>query len=175
MRAPPCCNVLAIAGLFACSHATSWSELRSEPGKFRAEFPGTPEESVKDQLTLPTRTEIHRIELKRGALGSLQVSYYDLPTPVTGDLAESAAKLECTSVLGAPWTVTAEHPQQIGTAPGYALTMTAPKSATLDEGGYEQDACFGAGQRIYHVLAVGPNTPEQQRDAARFLASFQLL
>lgn len=168
-------ELLTMAVLVGCTHADSWSELRSEPGKFRAEFPGTPEASVKDQLTLPTRTEVHRFELARGARGSLQVSYYDLVTPLAGEALELAAKLDCMSVVGAPWTVTAEQPQRLGSVPGYALTMTAPTSPTLAHGGYEQDACFVAGQRLYHLIAVGPNTADQQRDSSRFLSSFQLL
>jgi hypothetical protein len=88
---------------------------------------------------------------------------------------QNAEQIDCLSTAGGKWTVSTEHPVQLGAVPGYAVTLTSPISATLPDGGYEQDQCFVASQRMYHLIAVGPNTADEQRDATRFLGSFQLL
>jgi hypothetical protein len=138
-------------------------------------MPGAPEIGTQTTVTLPAPTESHTFLVKRGTRGSFQVSYYELSMQLAGDVIHSAEKLDCSSGLGGVWTKSAEHAQPLGAAQGYAVIATAPTSDSLPDGGYEEDRCFVIGRRMYHLIAVGPNTPAQQRDAGRFLSSFQLL
>jgi len=167
-------RLLAVIVLVGCSHP-DWSELRSESGRFRAEMPGAPIVGTHQTVTVPTTTEVHTFLVERGARGRFQISYYDLSMPLTGDMIQNAEQIDCLSTAGAKLIVSTEHPVQLGAVPGYAVTLTSPISDTLPDGGYEQDECFVVSQRMYHLIAVGPNTADEQRDATRFLGSFQLL
>lgn len=167
-------RVLVMAMVLGCGHRVdSWGDYKSEPGRFQVELPGVPKLGTHQTVTLPAPTTSYQALLQRGARGSFQVSYYDL-TADLGSAAESAAKLDCLSAVGDVWTIANEHAQKLGTAPGYAITVTAPTSDDLPDGGYDQDRCFVVGQRMYHLTAVGPNTAEQRRDTQRFLDSFRV-
>jgi hypothetical protein len=168
-------RILTLALVVGCSHEEAWSELRSEAGRFRVEMPGTPVVGTHQTMTLPSPTESRTFLVERGPRGSFQVSYYDLTMQLPADSMLDAAKIDCMSPLGGKWTLSAEHPQQLGAVPGDMVTATAPTSASLPDGGYEQAQCFVAGQRMYHLIAVGPNTADEHQDAARFLGSFRLL
>jgi hypothetical protein len=165
-------RALLIAVVLSCGHPIDpWAEYRSEPGRFRVELPGVPKLGTHQTVTLPAPTTSYQALLERGERGSFQVSYYDLSMDLES-AAESGAKLDCLSAAGDVWTIADQHPQKLGAAPGYAITVTAPISDHLPNGGYGQDRCFVVGQRMYHLTAVGPNTIDQKRDTEHFLESF---
>lgn len=168
---------VALFAVLGCSHGDTWTEYRSEPGRYRVEFPGTPELRDHKTVTLPTITTSYQAVLSRGRRGELQVSYYDLvvDAPVAADFAKTAEKIDCSSAAERGWTVEATREPQLGSASGYETTGTKPTSEDLPDGGLIQDRCFVIGRRMYHLTTVGPNTADQRRDSARFLDSFKTL
>ena len=169
------CGLLLAAATLACSHQ-SWQELRPVDGRFRVELPGTAVERIQKTITLPTTTDSHVFLVERGARGSFQVAYYELTLELDPATWERTAKLDCTSpYAGGTFEITAQQPRRLGTAVGFDVTGEAPKSETLPDGGFEEDRCFIAARRMFHVMAIGPNTADERRDVARFMDSFQIL
>jgi hypothetical protein len=166
---------LALVMLVSCSRDDGWHELSSQDGHYRAELPGPVVEHVEKQLTLPTVTENHLALVDRGARGSFQISYYELVATIDAQTAGSAAQLDCLGpFVGSELAITEQRAQPLGTAPGYIIVATAPISTTHPKGAFETLWCVVDGTRMFHVLAIGPDTPEQHADTTRFIASFRL-
>ena len=166
---------LALLALVGCSHNDGWVEQVSQQGHYRAEMPGAVVEGVDKQVTLPTITESHTALVDRGSRGSFQVSYYDVAAKLDAQAANSAVELDCISPFtsGEP-AITEQRAQPLGTVPGYIVIASAAASHAHAHGMFETLWCVLSGTRMFHVLAVGPDTAEQHADTTRFIKSFQL-
>lgn len=164
---------VALFAMLGCSHSDPWAEYRSEPGRYRAEFPGKTELKSQQTPSLPPTTSYQAV-VDRGARGDFQVSYYELAV-VTPDLAKSAIKLDCGMANERGWTAVATSEPKLGDVTGFQTDAVIPVGAGFPEGGFEQDRCFVIGSRMYHLTTVGPDTADQRRDSARFLDSFKPL
>ena len=164
--------LLSVLG--ACTKHEPWKEFRSTEFGFRVDLPGTPVAGVVRPALVPMRPS-HTFLLERGANGSLQVSTYELLKAAV-PLGAQALKIDCEYPFsGSKFRITASREVALGSVKGLAVTGEAPVSETLPEGGWEEDRCFIVGRRMYHLIAVGPNTESARRDGLRFLDSFALL
>jgi hypothetical protein len=164
-----------LASLACQDPAPAWQPYESRTAGVAVEFPGTPTVTVEQQLTLPTVTEVERVAFDRKARGQLQVSSYAL-LPTDGVPVESLLKIDCLAPFQGSKYV-AETPRKLVLAGQEAIAVTglSPPSATLPNGGWEEDRCVILGGRMIHLIAIGPNDEETRRIGTRFLDSLRPL
>jgi len=161
---------VAIVFVGACKGG-GWSTYGGDG--FRVDVPAAPEVSTEKQLTGATFTEVHRIVVKGGARGYLQVVFYTVDVP--HDAVASAEKLDCEyPYTKSKFVADASRDLQISGAPAVGISGTAPPSESLPNGGFEEDRCVIVGTRMYHAMAIGPNTDSSRADLHRFLDSFAI-
>jgi hypothetical protein len=164
--------------LAACPREVAWTELAPDGGGFRVWLPGTPEASVKPAMPIVRPREVHIWTLDRGARGILSVNYYDLlpAAAAAAGAARTMVGIDCTYPFeGSKFAMEPPRPYTLQGATAVAIAGRAPTSEALPKGGYSEHRCILRGGRMYHLVAVGPDTAELRGDAEKVFASFVLV
>lgn len=155
--------------------APPWERFESPAGKFTVEVPKKPTVEIEQQLGGLTMTEVERVGVDRGPRGQLQVSSYKLLAASTELLSvESMLQLDCMAQFQGSKFV-AQEPRKITIAgqEGLAVVGIAPRSPTLPDGGWSENRCVIFGDRMVHLVAVGPDDAETRATGTRFLDSLR--
>jgi len=157
---------------FACQEPPTWERFESAVVGFAVEFPKKPTVKTEQQLTGLTMTEVEIVGVDRGPRGQLQVSSYLLAIGAAELPVESMLQLDCMAayqdskfIPGSPRKV------MLAGQEGVAVTGIAPRSPSLPNGGWSEDRCAILGDRMVHLIAIGPDDAETRSDGARFLDS----
>jgi hypothetical protein len=153
-----------------CDRGVEFSEYRSSDGKFRADFPGTPE-VVKNPLPNNATVTVHTVAVKDGGYS---VSFVDAPQPVAD--AEAAKKLltvfmegqfseRMQSKLDSQKDIKLQN-QYAGIE--YFGVSSNPKPNTQVRG-----RVYIVGNRLYHITVIGTDERVKAESSAMFLDSFR--
>lgn len=168
------CVTALLVGACRGGEGPAWQKYEAADGSFSVEFPGRPTASSRQDPTSFLLTTVHTIVLNRGPVGILQVAHYDLLKEAQELPVEPWLKIDCLQ----PYTSSNFRPTEpvgrsIGGRPAIAITGIAPKSDSLPNGGWQQNVCVVIGERMYHLIAIGPDNQTTRQDADRFMGSFQ--
>ncbi|WAS96601.1 hypothetical protein [Nannocystis punicea] len=164
-----------LASLACQDPAPVWQPFESYRAGIAVELPGTPTVTLEQQLTLVTMTAVERVVFDRKSRGQLQVSSYELLS-TDGVPVEAMLKTDCLAPFqGSKYVSEAPRKLVLAGQEAVAVTGFAPPSATLPNGGWEEDRCVILGGRMIHLFAIGPNDEETRRIGTRFLDSLRPL
>jgi hypothetical protein len=147
---------------------TSWTDYKSDSGKFTAQFPGTPQEKEMSAAGISAKGVV----LDRGDR-AFTVMYADLPG--SADQFKNAALVEMSldgAATGCVQNVkgkqTALDKIKLGDHPGRDV------KAELPDGNELRNRIYMVNGRLYQVMVLGKKGYTTSPDAEKFLTSFKL-
>lgn len=158
---------LAVFAVVGCGGgAAEWKEINSQEGRFTVRMPGSVKEEKLQQEKTPVGPLTLIVHVSESGKDTYRVEYTDLPPKVPFELADFVQPIAARY----DGKVTEEKEHEFAGHKGRAFEIEAQKPK-----GYVTGRVYVVQNRLYQLLAIGPNARASSAEVKKFFDSFKLI